>query len=82
MKVEKKERAIDNISYQEDKKEKQKNNGLQIAGLPGIPQGLTVDDAIKTFKMSLDRDPKNLKEVIDFFKNRKLSKLPNSSTKV
>ena len=82
MKVEKKERAIDNISYQEDKKEKQKNNGLQIAGLPGIPKGLTVDDAIKTFKMSLDRDPKNLKEVIDFFKNRKLSKLPNSSTKV
>ena len=82
MKIEKKERAIDNISYQEDKKEKQKNNGLQIAGLPGIPKGLTVDDAIKTFKMSLDRDPKNVQEVIDFFKNRKLSKLPNSSTKV
>ena len=81
-KPEKKEKAIDNISYQEDKKEKQKNNGLQIAGLPGIPKGLTVDDAIKTFKMSLDRDPKNLKEVIDFFKNRKLSKLPNSLTKV
>ena len=82
MKTEKKEKAIDNISYQEDKKEKQKNNGLQIAGLPGIPKGLTVDDAIKTFKMSLDRDPKNVQEVIDFFKNRKLSKLPNSLTKV
>ena len=39
-----------------------------------IPKGLTVTDAIKTFKMSLDRDPKNLKEVIDFFKNRKLNK--------
>ena len=39
-----------------------------------IPKGLTVTDAIKTFKMSLDRDPKNLKEVIDFFKNRRLNK--------
>jgi len=39
-----------------------------------IPKGLTVTDAIKTFKMSLDRDPKNLKEVIDFFKDRKLNK--------
>ena len=39
-----------------------------------IPKGLTVTDAIKTFKMSLDRDPKNLKEVIDFFKDIKLNK--------
>ena len=39
-----------------------------------IPKGLTVTDAIKTFKMSLDRDPKNLQEVIDFFKDRKLNK--------
>ena len=79
MKIEKKERAIDNISYQEDKKEKQKNNGLQTAE---IPKDLSYEDAVKVFKMSLDRDPKNVQEVIDFFKNRKLSKLPNSSTKV
>ena len=39
-----------------------------------IPKGLSIDDAIKTFKMSFDRDPKNLKEVIDFFKNRRLNK--------
>ena len=39
-----------------------------------IPKDLTVTDAIKTFKMSLDRDPKNIQEVIDFFKNRKLNK--------
>jgi len=39
-----------------------------------IPKGLTVTDAIKTFKMSLDRNPKNLQEVIDFFKDRKLNK--------
>ena len=79
MKTEKKEKAIDNISYQEDKKEKQKNNCLQTAE---IPKDLSYEDAVKVFKMSLDRDPKNTQEVIDFFKNRKLSKLPNSSTKV
>ena len=79
MKTEKKEKAIDNISYKEDKKEKQKNNGLQTAE---IPKDLSYEDAVKVFKMSLDRDPKNTQEVIDFFKNRKLSKLPNSSTKV
>ena len=79
MKTEKKEKAIDNISYQEDKKEKQKNNGLQTAE---IPKDLSYEDAVKVFKMSLDRDPKNTQEVIDFFKNRKLSKLSNSSTKV
>ena len=45
-----------------------------------IPKGLTVTDAIKTFKMSFDRDPKNMQEVIDFFKNRRLNKkLPEKS---
>ena len=39
-----------------------------------IPKGLSIDDAIKSFKMSFDRDPKNIQEVIDFFKNRKLNK--------
>ena len=41
MKTEKKEKAIDNISYQEDKKEKQKDNGLQVADVSDkmtIPQ--------------------------------------------
>tara|TARA_R100001510_G_C7528098_1_gene120698 strand:+ start:351 stop:602 length:252 start_codon:yes stop_codon:yes gene_type:complete len=71
---EEKKRAIDNLTYREDKEKMQKDNGIKVAGLPGIPKGLTVDDAIETFKMSLDRDPKNLKEVIDFFKNRKLNK--------
>jgi len=38
-----------------------------------IPKGLTMKDAIKTFKLSNGRDPKNMQEVIEFFKNRKLS---------
>ena len=79
MKTEKEDRAIDNMSYKEDKQKKQKNNGLQTAE---IPKDLSYEDAIKVFKMSLDRDPKNVQEVIDFFKYRKLSKLPNSLTKV
>jgi len=54
--------------------EKNATEKLNIAVLPGIPKGLTVDDAIKTFMMSLDRNPKDLQEVIDFFKNRKLNK--------
>ena len=45
-----------------------------------IPKDLTVTDAIKTFKMSFDRYPKNMQEVIDFFKNRRLNKkLPEKS---
>ena len=62
-------KIVDNMDGEKNAEDK-----LNMAGLPGIPKGLTVDDAIKTFKMSLDRDPKNLKEVIDFFKNRKLNK--------
>ena len=53
--------------------EKRANEKLEIKSA-AIPKGLTVTDAIKTFKMSLDRDPKNLQEVIDFFKDRKLNK--------
>ena len=53
--------------------EKKANDKLEMKSAQ-IPKGLTVTDAIKTFKMSLDRDPKNLKEVIDFFKDRKLNK--------
>ncbi|UAW59377.1 hypothetical protein HTVC033P_gp68 [Pelagibacter phage HTVC033P] len=40
----------------------------------GIPKDLSYEDAVKTFEMSLDRPPKNVDEVIEFFKNRKLNK--------
>ena len=53
--------------------EKKANEKLEMKSA-AIPKDLTVTDAIKTFKMSLDRDPKNIQEVIDFFKNRKLNK--------
>ena len=65
----------DNMNYKAEKEEMQNGNTMQASG---IPKGLTMRDAIKTFKMSLDRDPKNIQEVIDFFKNRKLSKLPTA----
>jgi hypothetical protein len=61
----------DNMDYKSDKDKMQEENKEQVAQ---IPKDLTVTDAIKTFKMSLDRDPKNIQEVIDFFKNRKLNK--------
>ena len=38
-----------------------------------IPKGLSMQDAVKTFTLSNGRKPKNVQEVIDFFKNRKLS---------
>ena len=38
-----------------------------------IPKGLSMQDAVKIFKLSNDRDPKNMQELIKFFKNRKLS---------
>ena len=50
----------------------------------GIPEGLTVDEAIETFKASEGRDPNNIEEVIEFFKNRTLSggqPLPEDPTK-
>ena len=50
----------------------------------GLPKGLSLIDAIKTFKMSIGRDPKGLGEVLEFFKNRKLSQgpvLPEDPTK-
>ena len=39
----------------------------------GIPEGLTVQEAIETFKASEGRDPNNIEEVIKYFKNRTLS---------
>ena len=38
-----------------------------------IPKGLSMQDAVKIFKLSNDRNPKNMQELIKFFKNRKLS---------
>ena len=73
-----KKRAIDNLTYREDKEKMQKGNGIMTAE---IPKDLSYDDAVKTFEMSLDRPPKDVQELIDFFKNRKLSKLSKSSTK-
>lgn len=69
--------AEDNMDYKSKKDAMQKDNGMQIAG---IPKDLSYEDAVKTFKMSLDRDPTSVQEVIDFFKNRKLNKkLPETS---
>ena len=72
----------DNMNYKANKAKMQGDDNLKVAGLPGIPKNLTVDDAIKTFKMSLDREPKNLQEVIEFFKKRKLSKAQSTLTQV
>jgi hypothetical protein len=50
----------------------------------GIPEGLTVEEAIETFKASEGRDPNNIEEVIEFFQNRTLSggqPLPEDPTK-
>jgi hypothetical protein len=38
-----------------------------------IPKGLSMQDAVKTFTLSNGRKPKSVQEVIEFFKNRKLS---------
>jgi len=49
----------------------------------GLPKDLSLEDAIKTFEMSIGRPPKGLEEVLEFFKNRKLSggtPLPNDPT--
>ena len=72
-----------------DKFEEQEKNGMKVvtnmngekradnkleAKMTGIPKDLSYEDAVKTFEMSLDRTPKNVDEVIEFFKNRKLNK--------
>jgi len=41
--------------------------------MAGIPKDLTAADAVRTFELSNGRPPKDMQEVIDFFKNRKLS---------
>ena len=47
-----------------------------VAGLKYTPKGVTVDEAIATFKNVFNRDPVNLKEVEEFYKNRSLSERP------
>ena len=47
-----------------------------VAGLRYTPKGVTVDEAIATFKKIFGRDPVNLKEVEEFYKNRSLSEKP------
>ena len=56
--------------------EKRADNKLE-AKMTGIPKDLSYEDAVKTFEMSLDRPPKNVDELIEFFKNRKLNKATN-----
>ena len=41
--------------------------------MANIPEDLTLEKAIETFRMLFERDPKNMQELIDFYKNRKLS---------
>ena len=55
--------------------EKRANNKLEAKLFPaGLPKDLSYEDAVKTFEMSLDRKPKSIDELLDFFKNRKLNK--------
>ena len=44
------------------------------AKMTGIPKDLSYEDAVKTFEMSLDRKPKNVDELLKFFRERKLNK--------
>ena len=57
-------------------------NGKLEAKMTGIPKDLSYEDAVKTFEMSLDRRPKSVDELLEFFRNRKLNKAPaNTKTK-
>jgi len=53
-----------------ESKKNKKNTNMQMAE---IPKDLTMDEAVRIFKLSNDRDPISIEEVIEFFKNRKLS---------
>ena len=53
---------------------------VKITGLRNTPKGVTVDEAIETFKLSTGKEPENLQEVEEFYKNRKLNKtVPNKN---
>jgi hypothetical protein len=75
-------------------KEEQMKNGMTIvdnmngeknaedklnAKMTGIPKDLSYEDAVKTFEMSLDRRPKSVNELLEFFRNRKLNKAPTNT---
>ena len=75
-------------------KEEQMKNGMTIvdnmngeknaedklnARMTGIPKDLSYEDAVKTFEMSLDRRPKSVNELLEFFRNRKLNKAPTNT---
>ena len=77
-----------------DKFEEQEKNGMKIvtnmngekradeklnAKMTGIPKDLSYEDAVKTFEMSLDRSPKKVDELLEFFRNRKLNKAPTNT---
>ena len=77
-----------------DKFEEQEKNGMKVvtnmngekradnkleARMTGIPKDLSYEDAVKTFEMSLDRSPKNVDELLEFFRNRKLNKAPTNT---
>jgi len=38
-----------------------------------IPKDLSLEDAIRTFRMLFERDPKDMEELLEFYKNRSLS---------
>ena len=50
-----------------------KDGGSPNMKMAEIPKGLTMEKAVRTFELSNGRKPKNMQEVIKFFKNRKLS---------
>ena len=50
-----------------------KDGGSPNMQMAEIPKGLTYNDAVKTFTLSNGRKPKSVQELIEFFKNRKLS---------
>ena len=50
-----------------------KDGGSPNMKIAEIPKGLSYNDAVKTFTLSNGRKPKDVQEVIEFFKNRKLS---------
>ena len=54
-------------------------NGKLEAKMTGIPKDLSYEDAVKTFEMSLDRRPKSVDELLEFFRNRKLNKAPTNT---
>ena len=41
--------------------------------MANIPEDLTLEKALQTFRILFERDPKNMQELIDFYKNRSLS---------